>query len=341
MLMVIFGAGASYDSCSSFPPDQLPRATFELRPPLAKELFLPLREFRSVSNVYRRCQSLLPYLEAQEDVEGILEEFRARSEKDIECRSQLLAIQYYLSDVIQRCEHHWMGYTQGVSNYKTLLDQVRACPQVFFVTFNYDTLIERALTDMNVPMTHMNSYTSHPRFSLIKLHGSIDWHYWVPATTVSLPTPGQEQPQPSDLIRAAPVVGDRAIIEKQGLAPQASQRELFYFLPALAIPTVSKHAFICPPDHLRALEQFIPSVTKIAIVGWRAAERNFLQMLTTGLRNSVQVIAACGNVDAADATLGRLSAAGIKGNFQPAPGGFTDFVVNRRIVPFLAAAVGE
>ena len=76
MLMVIFGAGASYDSCSSFPPDQYPRSSLDFRPPLAKELFLPLRDFRGLSAVHDRFQPLLPYLEAQENIEEILEGFR-------------------------------------------------------------------------------------------------------------------------------------------------------------------------------------------------------------------------------------------------------------------------
>jgi hypothetical protein len=107
-------------------------------------------------------------------------------------------------------------------------------------------------------------------------------------------------------------------------------------LPELAIPTVSKQKFVCPKDHIRALREFIPQVTKIVIVGWRAAEQNFLEMLAAGLQDDVSVLAACGNADAAEETLGRVSAARIKGEFKPAPGGFSEFVMKRRIEPFLA-----
>ena len=59
MLMVIFGAGASCDSCSSFPPKKEPRGWQDYRPPLAKELFLPT-EFRRLPRRYDRFQALLP-----------------------------------------------------------------------------------------------------------------------------------------------------------------------------------------------------------------------------------------------------------------------------------------
>jgi hypothetical protein len=109
-----------------------------------------------------------------------------------------------------------------------------------------------------------------------------------------------------------------------------------HHLPALAVPTISKHNFVCPPDHIRALEELIPQVSKIAIIGWRGAERRFVEMLAKGLKQKVDAIAACGNSDAAQETLGRLRTAGIAGNFQAAPGGFTDFVVTGRIEPLLA-----
>jgi hypothetical protein len=40
MFMVIFGAGASYDSVASRRPSAYPRQMIISRPPLAKELFL-------------------------------------------------------------------------------------------------------------------------------------------------------------------------------------------------------------------------------------------------------------------------------------------------------------
>src|SRR5260370_28389607 len=100
MLLVIFGAGASYDSWSSFPPDRMPRASEILRPPLAKELFLPFEPFRKTSRAYARCQPLIPYLESRDNVEEILEQFRIEAEHDVERQRQLLALQFYIRGII-------------------------------------------------------------------------------------------------------------------------------------------------------------------------------------------------------------------------------------------------
>jgi hypothetical protein len=117
MLMVVFGAGASYDSWPSFPPDKLPRTSEPLRPPLAKELFVYSEQFRAVSAKYSQCQPLIPYLEAQENVEDILETFRAKADRNPESRSQLMAIQFYIREIVRLCEAHWRRRTHGVTNY--------------------------------------------------------------------------------------------------------------------------------------------------------------------------------------------------------------------------------
>ncbi len=109
-------------------------------------------------------------------------------------------------------------------------------------------------------------------------------------------------------------------------------------VPALAIPATGKSEFICPKNHLESLRKVIPHVTKIVIVGWRAAEQHFLTMLAEGLGDkNVKVLAVSGGVDGAKGTLRALENAGIKGDFQPDTGGFSDFVVNNRVEAFLAS----
>jgi hypothetical protein len=335
--MVIFGAGASYDSCSSFPPQEWLRSAIPHRPPLAKELFLPLDEFRSISQQYSRFQPLWPYLEGSENVEETMEEFRAKAENDLECRRQLLAIQYYLKAVLSRCQAGWTNHTRGASNYKTLLDQVRRCSRVCFVTFNYDTLMEEALKSIDVPMATISDHIADKKYSLIKPHGSTDWQLWIRKMETGLNN--NQQPSDHDMILAPPVVGDRFIIEKLGRKPRETQGEIYFSLPALAIPTVSKQTFVCPNEHVGALKRIIPDVTKIAIVGWRAGEKHFLKMLKEGLGNKpVKLLAACGTKKATVETLKRMGEAGIAANYEAASAdcGFSDFVVNRRIEPFLA-----
>src|SRR5712664_407542 len=52
-------------------------------------------------------------------------------------------------------------------------------------------------------------------------------------------------------------------------------------VPAIAIPvqTKTEDTFEWPPRHRAYLEQLLPSVTKILIIGWQAKEAHFLKLL--------------------------------------------------------------
>ena len=245
-----------------------------------------------------------------------------------------MAIKFYLREVISLCYSRWTHYTHAVSNYQALLDQVRTVPRVCFVTFNYDTLMEGALQNIDAPIRAINDYVSHSK-SLFKLHGSI--HCWqaVPKETTGLLAIAH--PDEQELIRAAPEVSDYGPIEMSVNRPTDNPGRLV-FLPALAIPTVSKQTFVCPKEHIDALKRIIPEVTKIAIVGWRAGETHFLKLLKEGLGNKpVKLLAACGTKEATIETINRFGASKIAANYESASAncGFSDFVANRRIETFL------
>jgi hypothetical protein len=344
MLMAIFGAGASYDSFSSSPPARdLGRGQF--RPPLANELFINLPAFRDHLKKYPQCTPLIPILENAPDVEKVLGSWQAGAD-DMRLR-QLAAIRYYLRDLIYTCERQWNDFTRGVSNYGTVLDQIRSQPKVALVTFNYDTLIERALADFGVRIDSMDGYLADSQFELFKLHGSIDWaqrasfegrgsdHRWnSPAEIIDHahelnPLPCFELRKDASLPTVLVESEKERLVDHTGYVP---------LLPALAIPATGKADFICPKAHLESLDGIIPQVTKIVIVGWRAGEQHFLRRLAQGLgEKNVKVLAVRGGVDGAKETLRTLEGAGIKGDFQPDPGGFSDFVVNNRVEAFLSS----
>lgn len=60
MLMVVFGAGASFDSFPFVPPR--PDVQTPDRPPLAAELFSDRDQFNNVLRNYPDCQTIVPYL---------------------------------------------------------------------------------------------------------------------------------------------------------------------------------------------------------------------------------------------------------------------------------------
>ena len=149
MLMVVFGAGASYDSSSSFRPGSGRDSPY--RPPLANDLFDAKEQVRQFAQKYPRVLQVIQYLrEIPEDksIEEVLETLQAEAENYDNRKRQMAAIRYYLYDLLWECTAEWDQCTQGDSNYRTLLDQIeqhRGGERVALVTFNYDRLLEHAL----------------------------------------------------------------------------------------------------------------------------------------------------------------------------------------------------
>jgi hypothetical protein len=137
----------------------------------------------------------------------------------------------------------------------------------------------------------------------------------------------------SELIDSAPEIDDRAILTKaDGNAPPQTHKEKYFWgIPALAVPIVSKSEFVCPTNHVDALREFLPKVTRVLIIGWRAAEEPFLQMLKIGLGPDVKGMVVCGGDTSAKETADRLKAYGVGGEYLPKTGGFSDFMQARRI----------
>jgi hypothetical protein len=287
MLMVVFGAGASYDSAPSLPSNT------QWRPPLANELFQERAQFAEIANRYTKLLPIIPYLREPEggSVESVLERLRGQAEKRAERHRQLAAVRYYLREVLWACTQRWTKEIWRVTNYRTLLDKIaqarRSNEPVLLVTFNYDTLLEDALSDHGFRTDDIQDYVeSHPTYKLIKLHGSINW-----SRVLTAPV-GIELRQHDLIDRAAEIKesdrfvvnndrGDQRVIE--GSFPQTS--EYVTLFPAIAIPVQRKDEFQCPKEHLDVLRDLLPKVSKILFIGWRAQEDRFLQMLSEGLRS--------------------------------------------------------
>src|SRR6266699_6928498 len=102
MLMVVFGAGASYDSSATHPPpspggmpDQYRHSRLPLGDYLFEErpLFSPiLEQFPRALDVAQRLRLLLH----GQNVEGVMEQLRTEADGDPRRHRQLAAIRYYL-----------------------------------------------------------------------------------------------------------------------------------------------------------------------------------------------------------------------------------------------------
>ena len=164
-LFVLLGAGASRDA----------GAETEYKPPLTRELFS--RRFNRI---------LVDY----PPVDGAAAEIRRATAAGAIVLEQHLATRYMAPDVREHAAQTGRTlplYLQdvlteasccawGPRNYdllsRSILDSVEA---VTFITLNYDTILDARLSEI-APLESLSDYIAPDRlWSLIKLHGSINW----------------------------------------------------------------------------------------------------------------------------------------------------------------------
>jgi hypothetical protein len=112
MLMVVFGAGASYDSIDVKPPGSSQPGWYideEFRPPLAKDLFGFRGLFADAMANFEKLQPIVPILRhaGAKNVETVLRELQDEAGDYPERLRQLMAVRYYLHFVIRECERRW------------------------------------------------------------------------------------------------------------------------------------------------------------------------------------------------------------------------------------------
>jgi hypothetical protein len=241
--------------------------------------------------------------------------------------------------MLWECQRHWSNdVAKGVTNYKTLLDQIerwrKNTETACLVTFNYDTLLEDALPSVGLSIQSIEDYISLDTYKLIKLHGSVNWAREVKTAIEvldrnpwSIASELIEKAQGLEISQNYRIVKDHPIASFDNVA----------LVPALAIPVETKKNYECPQEHLDALRKCIPEVTELLIVGWRGAEAHFLSLLRERLGPHVRSLVVAESEKGAAETIERLRAAGITGDFHPAQGGFTDFILRRESDTFLMA----
>jgi hypothetical protein len=345
MLMVIIGAGASYDSSPDRPAGFAATAGYSNRPPLADNLFLDGGLLGRARAEFPEIHALIPELlpSTQRTIEQSLQKLQGEAAGNPRRYRQLLAIRYYLQTVFSTLTPQWLNDTGGVTNYRALLGQIdhhrRNYPgPICLVTFNYDTLIESALArDFGITFTVPDDYISGAEFKLFKLHGSENWGRLlqgsVPTKIVSGASLGPWGDK-SEMIRHAEQL--RSNISEQfsivGVPGRPHHGPPLY--PAIAIPVLDKSEFECPRQHVEALKSLIPKVTKVLTIGWRGGEQHFLTLLRP--MQTVSVVTVAGTPPEAESTLDKIRKLSIPVAALGCFAGFSASVAERRFEWFLA-----
>jgi hypothetical protein len=343
MIMVIFGAGASYDSVPAVPAaHQYRRDKLSARPPLATELFDDRLTFAAALRNFPQCNPIIPYLRSlpnEETIEHALEMLQIESDSDPERRRQLAAVRYYLHSMIWECDVSWKDRAGGITNYVTILDQLRRCRQtlgtgpVLLITFNYDRLIEYALPSVGITITDLPHYIQHESFKLYKLHGSVHWAREVDTPIADLNHRADRHVAYELIDRAATDLKVSNRFRTVSAYPIAKIENVPLF-PALALPVETKLGFECPSDHLDSLCSHLDKITKILVVGWRATEGHFLSLLKQHVTSEVHVQAVAGGEEEGKQILKRFVGLGFPVVGHVIDGGFTDYIVSREAERF-------
>ena len=268
-----------------------------------------------------------------------METLQDEGKTDPERQRQIAAIRFYLHCAIWECEGLWNNVARGITNYVTLLDQLRRSrpknEPVLLVTFNYDRMIESALSSVDISLSELSHYIQHDTFKLFKLHESVHWAREVESAVTNL---GERNvwEVARELINIAPdlKITDRFRIVVSYPIGKIDDIPLF---PAIAIPVETKLDFECPPDHLDCLCTHLGRITKVLTVGWAAQEEHFLKLLKDHLTKEIRVKAVAGTELEGEQVLDRIKGAGIRLVAEPAAAGFTEYVVSREAERFFSA----
>jgi hypothetical protein len=311
VLLVVLGAGASYDSVPHFAPLLASGLGLEqIRPPLANQLFDDRPIFLEVMQQFRECMEIVPWLRKRGvSVEGELGRLQAQKESFPRVHQELAAIRYYLHVALWSCQLAWGERHRGITNHAVLLREIErwryaSSESVCFVTFNYDTMLEDAMRQvLGIEIRGLNSYLQE-QYSLVKLHGSINWGREVSnGSVISAPHTYNQQ----RLIQEAATlqISDRYVLaaRRPMLREGDAQRVVF---PALSIPVERKDEFNCPSDHVQRLKELLPKVTRIITIGWRATEKDFIDLLQKQLTEKPSLMVVSGDANGAKETVSNL-----------------------------------
>lgn len=270
MLTVIFGAGASYDSNPGRSSLDGIDGLADVRPPLARDLFNV--RYGDESRKSREALSLFQELrEASPNIEEALEKIKTKADSYPPIYTSLLSMRYYIKDVISFATTRWINsYTDNLT-YHSLLHvinqwQLQTKKRVALVTFNYDTLLEIACKDvLGINFARIESYIDNETpYKIYKAHGSTDWFHKVRGVE-------------GGLMKSAPnLIWTGEFYTNNGMPAHQKDED---YVPAIAIPTISKSSFEFPETHKQNMIEDLKQTTDIITIGWRGAEKHFLELL--------------------------------------------------------------
>ena len=225
---------------------------------------------------------------------------------------------------------------RGQTNHVLALDEAarwreatstRDADPVGCVSFNYDTLLERAVYRVHGErLSTLEEFVGGDAVRVYKPHGSVEWRQrarW-----------DMNEMAPADeaihwAIDAANVLRweEEYSIEDPDDPDHYQEAEdpRTLWLPALAIPARRKAAFTMPAAHMQALRTDLAKVTIVVAVGWRAREQHFLALPKCMPHGAAELVVVAESEMSAQATTDALWSTGRFRRYALASNGFSNF----------------
>jgi hypothetical protein len=269
-LLVIVGAGASYDSLDGrYVPD------FTDRPPLTKDLVAPSDTASDLIARYGAVQPLVAELRnalgAQNSLtqdqqamtlEEALREYLERRSYDPNVRRHVAAMRFYLRDLLYSAAEAVLHAGGGITNYTALVTKcyqwaAQKNSHVCFVNFNYDPLLDTACQNhFGLDPSDLDTYLASDVATLVKPHGSVLWAWAHPDVgpfdddEYILPEAFEEVAERASVLAGEPDTSwtgevfamaepHSYVLTNAGKVPA---------LPALALPITGKTGFVWPEN---------------------------------------------------------------------------------------------
>lgn len=295
-ILFIFGAGASFDSLDT---QNGTARDVRFQPPVTNGIFsnnMIVNNLLDGDSDLIKLTQLIPEIRqeilAKKSLESVLEEYAEQAKTLPHRQKQLDAIGRYLRKLFYECSKQYIRFG---SNYGRLIDRlITHDKQAIFVTFNYDTLLEKELEHgFDTTFKFIEDYTGC-RIPLIKVHGSWNWYY-----------------NKSEKGRVTVLHHRNTLETLKGTDP------------ALGLPYRQAKKFIVP-EHIEFLKNELRHVEKIVIIGWRGNEQHFMPELQSNLGKFELVVVNKGQEECDNVY--HLFPELQVSNYKGYPDGFTDFL---------------
>jgi hypothetical protein len=243
----------------------------ELPPPLTVDLFdeTLYREYLSIYDLAHQAGRFIAQARKEDDALGLEHALhRLRVSEHAHHRHMALAVPPYLQHLLYTVsETH---YTEAF-RYDHLIERLLRLPYVCFLTLNYDLLLDRRLNGHH-RLSTLDDYISRDKnWSLIKLHGSVNWLHDA-NQTFSINAPPKDLAWDAETYEC--IAPDVPLSTVRGTS-LATKR-----YPALAMPEGPDDRLVLPTKHLWFLRSMLKGKeVDLLSIGYSGLDNEALKLI--------------------------------------------------------------